>query len=143
MAFEKVDKIWMNGEMVDWDDANIHVLSHVVHYGTSVFEGTRCYKTKGGSAVFRLREHTDRLFNSAKIYRMEMPYTADEINQACLDLITINGLEECYIRPVVYRGYGQLGVNPFGCPVEIAIAVWKERRKRGADWFYAKPLHVF
>jgi branched-chain amino acid aminotransferase len=133
MAFEKVDKIWMNGKMVDWDDANIHVLSHVVHYGTSVFEGTRCYKTKGGSAVFRLKEHTDRLFNSAKIYRMEIPYTPDEINRAILDLITVNGLEECYIRPVVYRGYGQLGVNPFGCPVEVAIAVWKWGKYLGKE----------
>jgi len=133
MAFDKVDKIWMNGEMVDWDDANIHVLSHVVHYGTSVFEGTRCYKTKNGPAVFRLREHTDRLFNSAKIYRMDIAFSPDEINQATLELISINGLDECYIRPVAYRGYGQLGVNPFGCPVEIAIAVWKWGQYLGPD----------
>ena len=133
MAFEKVGKIWMNGEMVDWDDAKIHVLSHVVHYGTSVFEGTRCYKTKNGSAVFRLREHTDRLFNSAKIYRMDIAYSPEEINQATLELISISGLDECYIRPIVYRGYGQLGVNPFGCPVEIAIAVWKWGQYLGPD----------
>ncbi|MBI5868195.1 MAG: branched-chain amino acid transaminase [candidate division Zixibacteria bacterium] len=133
MAFDKVDKIWMNGEMVDWDDANIHVLSHVVHYGTSVFEGTRCYKTRTGPAVFRLKEHTERLYNSAKIYRMDVPYTPDEINQACLDLITVNGLDECYIRPIVYRGYGQLGVNPFGCPVEVSIAVWKWGKYLGPE----------
>ena len=125
MAMEKVDKIWMNGAMVDWDDATIHVLSHVVHYGSSVFEGLRCYKTKNGPAVFRLPEHTDRLFNSAKIYRMTPSYPPFEINKAILELISINGLEECYIRPVVYRGYGSLGVNPTSCPIEIAIGAWK------------------
>ena len=125
MAMEKVDKIWMNGALVDWDDATIHVLSHVVHYGSSVFEGLRCYKTKNGPAVFRLPEHTDRLFNSAKIYRMTPSYTPSEINKAILELISINGLEECYIRPVVYRGYGSLGVNPTSCPIEIAIGAWK------------------
>jgi branched-chain amino acid aminotransferase len=125
MAFEKVDKIWMNGKMVNWDDAKIHVLSHVIHYGSSVFEGARCYKTKKGPAVFRLEEHTRRLFNSAKIYRMKIPYSEEEINRVIVDLIKINQLEQCYIRPVVYRGYEQLGVDPTGCPVEVSIAVWR------------------
>jgi branched-chain amino acid aminotransferase len=133
MAMEKVDKVWMNGEMVDWDDAKIHVLSHVVHYGSSVFEGLRCYKTKNGPAVFRLGEHTDRLFNSAKIYRMTPSFTHDEINKAILDLISLNGLDECYIRPVVYRGYGALGVNPTNCPIDTAIAVWRWGAYLGPD----------
>jgi len=133
MPFEKVEKIWMNGKMVNWDDAKIHVLSHVIHYGSSVFEGARCYKIKKGSAIFRLKEHTDRLFNSAKIYRMEIPYTKEEINQAIIDLIKINKLEECYIRPVVYRGYEQLGVDPTGCPIDVSIAVWKWGKYLGKD----------
>ncbi len=125
MPFEKVDKIWMNGKLVNWEDAKIHVLSHVVHYGSSLFEGERCYKTKNGPAIFRLQAHTDRLFNSCKIYRMKIPYTKEQINQAIIDLIKINRLEECYIRPVVYRGYEQLGVDPTGCPVDVCIAVWR------------------
>lgn len=125
MPFEKAEKIWMNGKLVNWDDAKIHVLSHVVHYGSSLFEGERCYKTKNGPAVFRAQAHTDRLFNSCKIYRMEIPFSREEINQARLNLIKINKLEECYIRPVVYRGYEQLGVDPTGCPVDVTIAVWK------------------
>jgi branched-chain amino acid aminotransferase len=125
MPFEKVEKIWMNGKLVNWDDARIHVLSHVVHYGSSLFEGARCYKTKKGPAIFRLQAHTDRLFNSCKIYRMDIPYTKEEINKAIIDLIKLNNLDECYIRPVVYRGYEQLGVDPAGCPVEVCIAVWR------------------
>ncbi len=125
MPFEKVEKIWMNGELVNWDDAKIHVLSHVVHYGSSVFEGARCYKTKSGPAIFRLKAHTRRLFNSAKIYRMDIPYSEEEINRVIIDLIKTNKLDECYIRPVVYRGYEQLGVDPTGCPVDVCIAVWR------------------
>jgi branched-chain amino acid aminotransferase len=125
MPFDKVEKIWMNGKLVNWDDAKIHVLSHVIHYGSSLFEGARCYKTEKGPAIFRLEAHTDRLFNSCKIYRMEIPYTKDEINQAIIDLIGTNKLDECYIRPVVYRGYEQLGVDPTGCPVDVSIAVWR------------------
>ena len=124
MAFNKVDKIWMNGQFVNWDDAKIHVLSHVVHYGSSVFEGQRCYKTPHGPACFRLMEHTERLFNSAKIYRMKIPFTQEQINKAILDLIAINKLDECYIRPVVYRGYENLGVDPRSCPVDVTIAAW-------------------
>ena len=121
----KSDKIWYNGELVNWDAANVHVLSHVVHYGSSVFEGIRCYNTEKGPAVFRLEEHVDRLFDSAKIYRMEIPYTREEVCEAILETIRVNGLEACYIRPVVFRGYGSLGVDPMTCPVETVIAVWE------------------
>ena len=121
----KSDKVWYNGELVDWDAANVHVLSHVVHYGSSVFEGIRCYNTEKGPAVFRLKEHVDRLFDSAKIYRMEIPYSREEICEAILETIRMNGLDACYIRPVVFRGYGSLGVDPMTCPVETVIAVWE------------------
>ncbi len=124
MAFNKTEFIWMNGEFVKWDDARIHVLSHVVHYGSSVFEGMRTYKTSKGPACFRLRDHSVRLFDSAKIYRMEIPYTIDQIDQAILDLIGVNHLEECYVRPVAYRGYNSLGVDPSSCPVDVTIAAW-------------------
>ena len=140
MAFEKTDKIWMNGKYVKWDDAKIHILSHVIHYGTALFEGARCYKTKKGSAIFRLQPHTDRLFNSCKMYRIEVPYTKEEINKAIIETIKINKQEECYLRPIVYRGYESLGVNPFTCPVDVAIAVWpwgaylgKEAIEQGVD----------
>ncbi len=125
MPLPECDKIWFNGELVDWHDAQIHVLSHVVHYGSSVFEGIRCYKTEKGSAVFRLDEHVSRLFDSAKIYRMEIPYTQEEVTQAILETIRVNKLEACYIRPVVFRGYETLGVDPMGCPVDAVIAVWE------------------
>ncbi|MFZ5981449.1 MAG: branched-chain amino acid transaminase [Candidatus Zixiibacteriota bacterium] len=124
MAFNKVDYIWMNGKMVNWDDAKIHVLSHVVHYGSSLFEGQRCYKTPKGPACFRHQDHVDRLWDSCKIYRMEIPFTKQQIFDAILELIAINKLEECYVRPVVYRGYNSLGVDPTPCPVDVAIAVW-------------------
>ncbi len=116
--------IWMNGELINWKDAKIHILSHVVHYGSSVFEGLRVYKTANGPAAFRMQDHTTRLFNSAKIYRMNIPFTPDEINQACLDIVGANNMEECYVRPIVYRGYESLGVDPTSCPVDVAIAVW-------------------
>ena len=124
MAFNKVDYIWMNGKMVNWDDAKIHVLSHVVHYGSSLFEGQRCYMTPKGPACFRHQDHVDRLWDSCKIYRMEIPFTKQQIFDAILELIAINKLETCYVRPVVYRGYNSLGVDPTPCPVEVAIAVW-------------------
>ena len=125
MALAKSKFIWMNGKFVRWDDAKIHILSHVIHYGSSVFEGIRCYKTPKGPAVFRLKEHMDRLFNSAKIYRMEIPYTKQKVTIVCLETIEKNEMNECYIRPVVYRGYRELGVNPFNCPVDVTVAVWK------------------
>ena len=114
----------MNGQLVKWDDANIHVLSHVIHYGSAVFEGMRVYKTNDGPKCFRLNEHTERLFNSAKIYQMEIPFTIDEIENAILNLVGTNNLEECYVRPIVYRGYGTLGVDPTGIPIDVAIGVW-------------------
>lgn len=125
MAFDENAKVWKNGEIIGWKDAHIHLASHVIHYGSSVFEGIRCYKTKKGSAIFRLTEHNERLFHSAKIYRMEIPYSLEEINRACKEIIRKNGYEEAYLRPVVYRGLESLGVNPFGCPVEVAILTWK------------------
>jgi len=124
MPFNKVDYIWMNGKMIPWDDAKIHVLSHVCHYGSAVFEGQRCYNTPKGPAAFRHQDHVDRLFNSAKIYRMEIPFSKQEIYDASLNLIAANGLDSCYIRPLVYRGYDSLGVDPSNCPVDVAIAVW-------------------
>jgi len=125
MPLEKSGFIWMNRKFVPWDEAKIHILSHVVHYGTAVFEGLRCYKTSNGSAILRLKEHTERLFNSAKIYRMEISYTKDEINRAIIETIRKNRHEDCYIRPLVYRGYNELGVSPFNCPVDVTIATWK------------------
>jgi len=130
---EKSAKIWMNGKLVDWDDAKIHVLSHVIHYGSSLFEGLRCYPTVKGPAIFRLKDHTKRLYNSCKIYRMEIPYSPQEIDQAIRQLITVNGLKDCYIRPLVYRGYQTLGVDPSKCPVDVAIAVWRWGKYLGQE----------
>jgi len=124
MATPRSDFIWMNGKLVAWDDARIHIGSHVIHYGSAVFEGVRCYKTPRGSAVFRLDAHTERLFNSAKIYWMPLGYTPAQLNEAILETIRANKLEACYVRPVVYRGAGSLGVNPLEAPVEVAIMVW-------------------
>lgn len=129
----QTELIWMNGELINWEDAKIHVLSHVVHYGSSVFEGLRVYKTANGPAAFRLEDHTTRLFNSAKIYRMIIPFTEDEINQACLDVVGANGLKECYIRPIAYRGYHSLGVDPTSCPVDVTIAAWPWGKYLGED----------
>jgi len=125
MPVTKVDSIWMNGSLVKWDDAKIHVLSHVVHYGTSWFEGIRCYNTAKGSAVFRLSPHIRRLISSVKIYRTPSPYSEEQLTAAVLETIRANKMRACYIRPVMYRGYGDVGVNPLGCPVDVAIAVWE------------------
>jgi branched-chain amino acid aminotransferase len=125
MAFPGTGKIWMNGRQVDWKDANIHVASHVIHYGSGVFEGARCYETKRGSACFRLDAHMRRLMDSARIYRMDVPYTQAQLTDAVVDLIKVNQFKACYIRPLVYRGYAQLGVNPDGCPVDVAIMLWE------------------
>jgi branched-chain amino acid aminotransferase len=122
---DTASKIWIDGKMVDWKDANIHVLSHVVHYGTSVFEGIRAYKNENGVAVFRLKEHVQRLFDSAKIYKIDIPFTQEEIEEAILETVRINDLDGCYIRPIVFRGYGELGVNPLNCPVNVVIAAWE------------------
>ena len=124
MAFPGTGKIWMNGRQVEWKDANIHVASHVIHYGSGVFEGARCYETKRGSACFRLDAHMRRLMDSARIYRMDVPYTQAQLTDAVVDLIKVNQFKACYIRPLVYRGYETLGVNPLGNPVDAAIMVW-------------------
>lgn len=133
MAFNENGRIWFNGKFVDWKDANIHVLSHVVHYGSSVFEGIRCYNTKNAPAIFRLQEHVERLFDSGKIYRMEIPYTVDEVCNAIKETVKINNLKDCYIRPVVFRGYNELGVYPLNCPLEIVIAAWEWGKYLGED----------
>jgi len=121
----KAEKIWMDGKMVDWDEAKVHVCTHALHYGSGIFEGIRAYETENGTAVFRLKEHIDRLFNSAKIFKMEIPYAQEEFRQAVKDTIKANKLKSGYIRPLVYRGFEQLGINPFKCPVNCTIAVWE------------------
>jgi branched-chain amino acid aminotransferase len=121
----KAEKIWMNGKMVDWDKAQVHVCTHALHYGSGVFEGIRAYETDSGTAVFRLKEHIDRLFNSAKILKMEIPYSKEEFRQAIKDTIKVNRLKSCYIRPLVYRGYNDLSLNPFNCPISCTVAVWE------------------
>jgi len=121
----KAEKIWMDGKMVDWDKAQVHACTHALHYGSGVFEGIRAYETESGTAVFRLKEHVDRLFDSAKILKMDIPYSKDEFRQAIKDTIKVNRLKSCYIRPLVYRGYNDLSLNPFNCPVSCAVAVWE------------------
>ena len=133
MALTKTETIWMNGRLVPWDQATIHVLSHVVHYGSCIFEGIRCYKTDRGPAVFRLRDHVERLCEGARIYRMEIPYRREQIEEAIRETIRANRLEACYIRPLVYRGYESLGVDPFPCPIDVAIAVWPWGAYLGKD----------
>lgn len=125
MAFSGSGKIWMNGALVDWKDATIHVASHVVHYGTGVFEGIRAYASPSGTHVFRLREHMRRLVDSCRVYRMEPRFTPQQLKDAVLETIRANGFRSCYIRPLVYRGYSQLGVDPRPCPVDVAILVWE------------------
>ncbi len=125
MAFPGTGKIWMNGKLVDWKDATIHVASHVVHYGSAVFEGARCYDTSRGPACFRLDAHIRRLIDSARIYRMEPSYDQRTLTAAVVDLIKVNEFKACYIRPLVYRGYDSLGVNPGPCPIDVAIMLWE------------------
>ncbi|MBL7082840.1 MAG: branched-chain amino acid transaminase [Candidatus Aminicenantes bacterium] len=122
---EKTGMVWMNGKLVQWKDANIHIASHVIHYGSSLFEGFRAYDTPKGTAILCLDAHIKRLYNSCKMYRMEIPYTEEEFSTAVIETIKTNELKACYIRPVVYRGYGTLGVNPFPNPVDCAILVWE------------------
>jgi branched-chain amino acid aminotransferase len=123
-ALPKVDKIWMDGALVDWDSAQVHVLTHALHYGSGVFEGIRCYATDDGPAVFRLTEHMQRLHRSARMMRMPMTYSVEQLVDATRELITANRLPACYIRPLVYRGYGVMGLDPVPAPVETIIAVW-------------------
>jgi branched-chain amino acid aminotransferase len=133
MPITEVEKIWMDGELVDWRDAKIHVLSHAVHYGSGVFEGIRAYETSRGPAVWHLDEHLKRLFRSAKLYHMEIPYSIDAIGDAIKQVIRANALKACYIRPVVLRGYGELGVNPLNAPINVFIAVWPWGAYLGED----------
>jgi branched-chain amino acid aminotransferase len=125
MAFPGTGKIWMNGQVVEWKEATIHIASHIVHYGSGVFEGARCYDTKNGPACFRLDAHVRRLLDSARIYRMEPKYDGQALIDAIHDTINANGFRACYIRPIVYRGYDSLGVNPLPCPIDTAIMVWE------------------
>jgi branched-chain amino acid aminotransferase len=124
MPIPEVDKIWSNGELVPWHEAKVHVLTHALHYGSGVFEGIRCYSTPRGPAVFRLRDHLKRLLRSAKLYYMDVPYSVDELYEATFAVIAANGLDACYIRPLVFRGYGEMGLYPLNAPVESIIAVW-------------------
>ena len=133
MAFSGTGKVWMNGTIVDWKDATIHVASHVIHYGSAVFEGARCYKTKTGSAFFRIDAHMRRLYDSARVYRMEYGLSQEAFTQAVVATVKANELPACYIRPLIYRGYGALGVNPLPCPVEASIMVWEWGAYLGAE----------
>jgi branched-chain amino acid aminotransferase len=133
MAFTGTGKVWMNGVLVDWADARIHVASHVIHYGSAVFEGARCYETKHGAACFRLDAHMRRLGDSGRIYRMDPAYTKAQLIDAVLTTIRANAMKSCYIRPIVYRGYAALGINPFPCPIDTAILLWEWGAYLGPD----------
>ena len=122
MPLQSTTNIWHNGKLIPWDKAQIHVMSHVIHYGSSVFEGIRCYTQPNAAGIFRLPEHMQRLADSAKIYRMPLPYTVDQLTSAVIDVVEANGVAPCYIRPIAFRGYGEIGVNPLKSPVEIYIA---------------------
>jgi branched-chain amino acid aminotransferase len=129
----EVEKIWMDGELVPWGEAKIHVLSHALHYGSGVFEGIRAYETSRGAAVWHLDEHLKRLYRSAKLYHLEIPYSIEALVQATKDVIRANALNACYVRPLVFRGYGEMGVNPLNAPVNVVIAVWPWGAYLGED----------
>ena len=140
MPIDYYEKVWHNGRFIPWQDANIHVGSHALHYGSCLFEGIRCYETPQGPAIFRLKEHTTRLVNSCKIYRMELDYSCDQLQEAMVELIRVNQAQHAYIRPVAFRGYGEIGVNPLKNPIEIYILTWRwgkylgdEALKNGID----------
>src|SRR6516225_4967752 len=133
MPVQKTEKIWHNGKFIHWDDAKLHVLSHVVSYGSAVFEGIRCYDTKQGPAIFRLREHMQRLINSARIYRMELPYSVEEFSNTACELVRINKMNSCYVKPIVLRGYGDVGVNPLNSPIDLYMACWSWGAYLGPD----------
>ena len=122
---EKARRIWIDGKILDWDEAKVHVLTHALHYGTAIFEGLRCYKTENGGAIFRLPDHIRRLVNSAKIYMMDLEYSVDEITEAIKSTVEANKLDECYIRPIAFYGYGEMGVNPLPNKVSLAVAAWR------------------
>src|SRR4051794_14735191 len=130
---KETEKIWMNGELVDWADAKIHVGTHGLHYGTGVFEGIRCYLTERGPAIFRLGEHMQRFLESARLLYMDVPYTLAELNAAVLETVAVNGLDECYIRPISYVGYGELGVDPRDNPIDVAVMAWPWGAYLGED----------
>jgi branched-chain amino acid aminotransferase len=133
MAIAKTEKIWMDGRWVAWDDAKIHVMTHAMHYASAVFEGIRAYDTGDGPAVFRLDDHLERLLFSARVYRMEMPFTLEQLRQVCIEVVATNKLGDCYIRPLVYRGYENIGVNPFGNPIAVMVAAYPWGQYLGPD----------
>jgi len=133
MPMKPTEKIWHNGKLIHWDDAKIHVLSHVVSYASAVFEGLRCYDTKSGPAIFRVREHMQRMVNSGKIYRMDLRYTADELSNAAAEVVRVNKMNSCYIRPIALRGYGDIGVGGLAVPIEVYIACWEWGRYLGPE----------
>ena len=133
MPMQQTDKIWMDGKLLNWEDATVHVLTHALHYGSGVFEGIRAYQTDQGTAIFRLSDHIKRLFRSATVYHMDIPFTHDELVQACKDTVRENGLDECYVRPLVYRGYGEMGLNPLPAPINVTVAVWRWGLYLGED----------
>ncbi len=133
MAIQKTEKIWHNGKLIPWDDAQIHVMSHVVNYGSSVFEGIRCYAPPSGPAIFRVQEHTQRLLDSAKIYRIDVDYTREELISGMIEVVKNNGVWPCYMRPIVLRGYGEAGVNPFNSPTEVFICNYPWGKYLGSD----------
>jgi branched-chain amino acid aminotransferase len=124
MPLQPVEKIWMDGELVDWDDAKVHVLTHALHYGTGVFEGIRAYETSKGAGIFRLTDHIRRLFRSAAVYMMEIPFGLDELVGAAKETVRVNGLKSCYVRPIAFHAYGEMGLNPLFAPISMAIGVW-------------------
>jgi branched-chain amino acid aminotransferase len=133
MAIQKTEKIWHNGKLIPWDDAKLHVMSHVVNYGSSVFEGVRCYSLPSGPAIFRATEHIQRLLDSAKIYRIDVDYSLEDLTAAMVDLLKHNGVWPCYLRPIILRGYGEAGVNPFNSPTEVYICNYPWGKYLGSD----------
>jgi branched-chain amino acid aminotransferase len=133
MAIAYCEQVWHNGKFIPWAEATVHVASHVVSYASCLFEGIRCYETPPGPAIFRLKEHTDRLVNSCKIYRMELAYSREQLAQAMVELVRVNKVKHCYIRPVVFRGYGEVGVNPLKNPIEIYLLAWEWGKYLGAE----------
>jgi len=137
VPIQAVEKFWMDGQLVDWADAKVHVLTHALHYGSGVFEGVRIYPTDRGPAVFRLHDHVRRLFRSAHVYQMDIPYTQEETADAIRDVVRANGLDSCYVRPLVFRGFGEMGLNPLPVPVSVCIAVWPWGAYLGEEAFEA------
>jgi branched-chain amino acid aminotransferase len=133
MPVKSTEKIWHNGKFINWEDAQLHVVSHVISYGSSVFEGIRCYSTEQGPAIFRLRDHMQRLLNSAHIYRMDLPYSLDQLSEGATELVRLNHMDACYLRPIALRGYGEVGVNPLGSPIEVYLACWNWGKYLGEE----------